>query len=264
MRYHAVPWTLDEVPHQAVVQELVDAGLHPIGCLVDDLSRFRAARVVRGHRPDVRTQMLAGVGRPVPVLLSDDRTVAVSVSDLLGSAAVQMRTFLADGSLVETERRWDRVPPWPGRMAPFRYLTTVEREMLRSVASGRTLRISSGSVTRLVDDHRDHVEAVAASRGTTPTSYPDLESVGAGWNAALAHEEAVKRRTDGTVSLPIAAVALAVALLVPAGRVTSGPAAAALLAFLGFLWWAAPGLAVVLRRRITWRPAFRGRPAGVR
>ena len=264
MRYHAVPWTLDEVPHEVVVHELGEAEFEPAGCLTDDLSRFRAARIVRGHRPDVRTKILAGVGRPMPVLLSDDRTVAVSVGDLLGSPAVQMRTFLADGSLVETERRWDRVPPWPGRMAPFRYLTTVEREMLRSVASGRTLRISSGSAKRLVDDHRHHVQAVAASRRTTPTRFPDLEGVAAGWNAALAHDEAVKRRLDGAVACPILAVALALALLVPAGHATSGSAAIALFAFLGLLWWAAPGLAVVLRRRIPWRPAFRGGPAGVR
>src|SRR5690242_7018828 len=119
MRYSAVPWTLDGVWHADVVHDLLEAGLRPAGGLANDLSPERDRRLARGYEDDVAARLLEAMGRAFPILLSADREVAVEVSDMVGQPVVRMRTFLDDGSLVETDRRWDEVPPWPGRLRPF-------------------------------------------------------------------------------------------------------------------------------------------------
>jgi hypothetical protein len=265
MRYDPVPWTLEGVRHVEVVQELLDAGLEPAGCLVNDLSPERDSRLLRAYDDNVRADLLDEMGRAFPILLSPDRVVAAEVSDMHGSPAVRMFTFLADGALVETQRRWEQVPPWPGRLVAFRRFTTVDREMSRSVAPGRTLVISDRSPAGQLEDHRDQVEMVAAARGTAARPYPDMESVAAGWSEAFAHERAVARRTDGLIAASLVGLALVLVVFAPAG-VLAGPWwPVVALALIAVLWWALPGLTVLLRHRTTWRPAFRaGSPRVVR
>jgi hypothetical protein len=255
MRYRAVPFTLEHVQHAAVVEELVHAGLDPAGCIVDDLTAGQAARLVRGYAKEHRAALLAEVGRPTPVLVSRDRTTAVAVSDLYGEAAVRMRTFLADGSLVETQRRWQQLPPWPGRLAPFRRFTTVEKEMMRSAAPGRSVMLSTRSAADQVEEHREHVDRVAARRGTTAVGFPDMESVAAAWTAALAHEEAVRRRSDRLFSAGLVALAALIVVL-PNPRVSDVGWTVLILSMAVVLWWGAPGVAVLMRQRTRGRPAF--------
>lgn len=264
MRFHPVPWTPERLPHPEIVEELVDAGLRPAGCLVDDLDDAQADRLVRGYDGDARAQLLAQLGRPCPVLASADGTTLASVSDLFGMPSVRMRTFLADGSLVETERRWSGLPPWPGRMAPFRRFTSVEREMARCVAPGRTLLISTDAPAGQLEEHRRQVARVSAARGAAPVPYAGMDGVAAGWNAAFAHEQAVVRRTDLAVGAALVVVMVLVLFALDSTGWLDGPWwPAVLLVLVAVTWWVTPGLVVVLRRRITWRPAFRSGAGGV-
>jgi hypothetical protein len=256
VRYSPVSWTLDNAWHPDVVQELVEAGLEPAGRLANDLSPERDRRLLRGYDEDVRAQLAASMGRAFPLLLSPDREVAVEVSDLAGRPVVRMRTFLDDGSLVETERRWGQVPPWPGRLAPFRRFATVEGEMTRSVAPGRTLVISDRPPAGQLEEHRGHVEAVCAARSTEPRPFADLDQVAAGWNAAFAHDQLVTRRTDILIAVGVVVLVIAGTWSVPSG-VLGGPLWPVTVAFvIALVWWLMPGLVVLLRRRITWRPGF--------
>lgn len=263
MRYSAVPWALDGVWHADVVHDLLDAGLRPGGGLVNDLSPERDRRLVRGYDEEVEAQLLSAMGRAFPVLLSPDRVVAAEVSDLAGRPVVRMRTFLDDGSLVETDRRWDQVPPWPGRLAPFHRFATVEREMARSVAPGRTLAISDQRPAGQLEEHRRHVERVCAARGTAPTPYADMEDVAAGWNQAWAHDQLVTRRTDTLIAVGVVVLVITASWIVPTGLL-GGPWWPLVVAgVIAFVWWGLPGLVVLVRRRITWRPAFRAGARGV-
>lgn len=262
MRYRAVPWTLEHSENAAVVEELVRSGLDPAGCIVDDLTSRQAARLARGYAKEHRAALLAEVGRPTPVLVSRDRATAVAVSDLYGQAAVRMRTFLADGSLVETNRRWQHLPPWPRRLAPFQRFTTVDREMLRSAAPGRSVVLSSRSATEQVEEHHEHVDRVAARRGTTAVGFPDMESVAAAWTLAMAHEEVVRRRADHLFAAGLIALA-ALIIVVPNPRASGFGGILVVLATVVVLWWGAPGVAVLLRRRTRGRPAFNKGRAGV-
>lgn len=250
-----MPWTPEGIRHTEVVQALLQSGLSPAGCLVDDLTAKGTTQLTSGYDDTTRTVLLDQVGRPYPILLSADRTVAVEVSDLFGSPAVRMRTFLADGALVETQRRWDTVPPWPRRLAPFRRFTTVEREMLGSVAPGRTLAISDLSPVGQLDEHRRHVATTSASRATAPARYPDMDSVASAWTAAFEHERATARRADTVAVAGLTVVGIALLLLVV--RVLSGPWSwVATIVVIASMWWATPGLVVVLRRWTRRGPAF--------
>jgi hypothetical protein len=255
VRYNAMPWTPEGVRHTEVVQALLQSGLSAAGCLVDDLNAKGATRLTSGYDDTTRSVLLDQVGRPYPILLSADRTVAVEVSDLFGSPAVRMRSFLGDGSLIETQRRWDAVPPWPRRLAPFRRFTTVGREMTGSVAPGRTLAISDQAPVGQLDEHRRHVAAVSASRASAPVPYPDMESVASAWTAAFAHEKAVARRADTVAAVGVTVVGIAICMLLSA--LLSGPWSwVPTLAVVALVWWAAPGIIVLLRRGSRRRPTF--------
>jgi hypothetical protein len=255
MRYHPAPWTPEHAEHAAVVEELVHAGMEPAGCIVDDLTAGQAARLVRGYAKEHRAALLAEVGRPTPVLVSRDRTTAVAVNDLYGEVAVRMRTLLADGSLVETQRRWQQLPPWPRRLAPFRRFTTVDKEMMRSAAPGRSVMLSTRSAADQVEEHREHVDRVSARRGTTAVGFSDMECVAAAWTAALAHEEAVRRRADHLFAAGLLALAALIVVL-PNPRVSDVGWTVVVFSMVVVLWWGAPGVAVLMRHRTWGRPAF--------
>jgi hypothetical protein len=263
MRYDVAPWPgNDQIQHLEVVRELLDAGLEPAGGLVNDLTPERNEQILRGYDDDARAQLQDGMGRTVPILLSADRVAAVEVSDLFGEPAVRIRTFLADGALVETDRRWSRVPPWPGRLAWFHRFASVDREMARAVAPRRTLVISDRGPAGQLDDHRRHVEAVSAARNTSVAPYLDLQQVADRWTASFAHEQSVARRSDLLIATALVVLVLVLAAVEPTGllggpwRLVAGP-----LLFL-LVWWALSGLVVVVRRRITWRPAFPASASG--
>jgi hypothetical protein len=241
--------------HAEVVRALLEAGLRPGGCLVDDPNAEGAAQLASGYDDPTRTVLLDQVGRPYPILLSADGTVAVEVSDLFGSPAVRMRSFLDDGSLVETQRRWDTVPPWPGRLAPFRRFTTVEHEMTGPVGPGRTLAISGRQPLGQLEEHRRHVATASASHLAAPVPFSDMESVASAWTAAFAHEQVSARRADTVAVAGLTVVGIALALVVVS--VLSGAWSwVAIVAVAASAWWATPGLAVVLRRWTRRGPAF--------
>jgi len=257
MRYDVAPWLEDDqIQHLEVVRALLGAGLEPAGALVNDLSPARDDRILRGYDDDARAQLQDGMGRAFPLLLSPDRVVAVEVSDLFGEPAVRMRTFLADGALVETESRWSRVPPWPGRLAWFHRFASVDREMARAVAPGRTVLASDRSPAGQLDDHRRHVEAVSAARNTSAAPYPDLSQVADRWTAAFAHEQSVARRTDLLIATGLAVLVLALVAVEPTGLLGGTWQLVAAPVLFAMVWWALPGLILLVRRRITWRPAF--------
>ena len=89
------------------------------------------------------------------------------------------------------------------------------------------------------------------------------EAVAAGWNDAFNHDRAVARRSDLLISLGIVALTLLLVVFEPFDAVGGPWGLLGAVALLALLWWAYPGVVVLLRRRIRWRPAFRGGPAGV-
>ena len=78
------------------------------------------------------------------------------------------------GSLVETHRRWDDVPPWPKRADRMRRRATVDGEMRKSESRGLRLHVVEergaeprqgiGEQTRVVARALGHAHALAGER----------------------------------------------------------------------------------------------------
>jgi hypothetical protein len=110
-----------------------------------------------------------GMARPAVVLVSPDGLVMLEVAWFYGFPTVTASTGTADGSLVETQRRWDDVPPWPQRAEKLRRRATISGEMGRAQSRGRRVHeVVSDDPAELEEAHRAHV----AAAGSTPLPAP--------------------------------------------------------------------------------------------
>ena len=205
--------------------------------------------------------MLANLPRPATVLGSPDGAALVTVAWFWGWPDVTLRTPMADGSLVETRRRWDAVPPWP-RARRFQHrFATVEGEMTRQASRGRSVAVVPSQDPAVLDEaHRGHVAAYADVHGTEPLpASATMAQVIADRETAWAHDWAVSRRCNLATTVLSYVVSLAATMiffaLVLSGRVAGALVweAATFLAVLVLTAWSKVHLAYVR----WWRPSYR-------
>ena len=154
---------------------------------------------------------------PTPVLAPADQSALVDISWMWGPS-VRIFTALGDGSLVETQRRWDRVPPLPTSVARRFVPAPLDAEMTRGEASGRSMElVSTDSAVELWDRHRAHVSRIAATRNSKPIEHRSLDLYCSLVDQALRHKSScglTSRRGLTAIGL-VALLTFAVALQRP-------------------------------------------------
>ena len=137
-----------------LVQDLMDLGLLPGGCMILD--------------GDIDVT-------PIPLLVDREATMVVEVGDHHRTPAMRLRTVLRNGFLVETRLRWETLPPWPERMQKARRLTDIDTEMTGHAARGRSVVIETGPPERVLARHRDHVLAVSREQVSSPVELTTVD-----------------------------------------------------------------------------------------
>lgn len=251
-----------EPPYPELVEALRELGYHREGLLLGTPEPGGVEQLAAGWAPSVREEMIANLRRPVTVLRSPDGAALVAVGWFWDWPEVVFATSMADGALVETHRRWDAVPPWPRRRRHQRRHATVEGEMTRQAARGRSVAVVPSTDLAVLDEaHRAHVAAYADVHGTEPSPAPSaMDIVVARKEGAWAHAWAVARRYAVATTVLLYAVQLAVTMVFAALLCSRHPVAA--------LTWAAAAVVTVLlgapwsQVRLAyvrwWRPPYRG------
>ncbi len=205
-------------PYPEVVAAFEELGWRRLGRYALALSEESSARVVGGYAEPARSEFAAHLPDVATVLLSPDRTVDVFVSWFWGQPGVRLASVLADGTLVETSRRWTRKPPWPRALRSAWAGMDVRQEIERSSVPtrGRSVRAAAcedaadaSAVAALVDAHREHVAAL----GSTPVPFVSVDDAIALRRKAFAHDLRVRRRAA------LVEVVLMVCALVVVGQV---------------------------------------------
>lgn len=161
-------------PHQDQVLAFQELGYDLVGLVTLDVTPGGYEAVAADYAPDVREEVLAHFPEPSTVLRSADGLVQASVAWFWSEPSLQLRTWMDDGSLVETHRRWPEVPPWPRRRAAAWSHATVEGEMTRQAAEGRSIAtVPDADARRLDDAHRAHVRAYAETYGCSAVRSPE-------------------------------------------------------------------------------------------
>ena len=199
---------------------------------------------------------------PTPVLRSPGGDAFAEVGWWWGTPALQIRTMLQDGSLVQSARRWDEPPPMPDGLRTYWRTVDIDEEMTRShnPPGGRSIEIVADcSPTELWAHHVEHVHRYAHERRASPARHDDVADALAIAERAFAHDAAVHRgftRLWIPLLLLYAVVALvAIALAVTVSTRTVAALVAA--AFAVFTW---PAMRLIIGRvrslPIGWRPAM--------
>jgi hypothetical protein len=95
----------------------------------------------------------------------------VEVAWFYGFPTVTASTLMADGSLVETQRRWDDVPPWPRKAEKLRRRASIGGEIRRSQTRGRRIHdVVTEDPAELDEAHRAHVAASASTPVPAPAT----------------------------------------------------------------------------------------------
>ncbi|HEX4814489.1 MAG TPA: hypothetical protein VFV66_17235 [Nonomuraea sp.] len=160
-------------PHPEEVLAFQEVGYEVVGLVHLDVEPGGVAELAADYSPEDGAALLEHGTLPATMLRSADGLVQASVSWFWAEPAVQLRTWMDDDSLVETHRRWPEVPPWPRRRAAAWRHATVEGEMTRQAADGRSIAtVPSAEAARLDEAHRAHVQAYAETYGCTPVAAP--------------------------------------------------------------------------------------------
>ncbi|GAA2739852.1 hypothetical protein GCM10009867_37600 [Pedococcus aerophilus] len=257
MHYRAAPWLIDYAHHPELVEELEGLGLLPAGCLVLDNGNDPSLAWTASYDEDASRYFLENTERPEPILVTPCATVAVEVSDWYGGASMRVRTLMADGALVETKLRWPCMPPWPRKMQRAVRLTTLETEMTRHAASGRSVLVADGTPAQVLARHRDHVRRVERERTTVAVPLGSLDDVVDVANTAFKHAEQVETASVLVVGLAhMVAVLIALVLVVVGFWHRSFWLLALVVPVAGVAWWASVPLVVMARKWRSIRPPF--------
>lgn len=160
-------------PYQDQVRALEELGYRQCGLVRVEPEAGGFASLADDYAPEERAEMLEHLPEPHTVLRSPDGLVGARVGWFWSWPSVDLCTFMSDGARVETQRRWDEMPPWPVKRARQRRFATVEGEMTRSATRGRSIVVVDGAdARRLHEAHRAHVEAYADVHGCTPVPAP--------------------------------------------------------------------------------------------
>jgi hypothetical protein len=161
-------------PHPDQVVAFQELGYQVLGLVTLDVDPGGFEAVAADYAPGDREQALEHFTDPATVLRSADGLVLAQVCWFWSGPGLVLKTWMSDESLVETWRRWPVVPPWPGkRAAAWRY-ATVEGEMTRQAADGRSVAtVPDADPDRLDEAHRAHVRAYAETYGCEPVAAPE-------------------------------------------------------------------------------------------
>jgi hypothetical protein len=167
----------DDVPEPAYPE--IVAGYEALGyrqvARVLGLPREGMDEFLEDYAAEHQDMLREGMGRPGVVLVSPDGLVMLEVAWFYGFPTVTASTQMADGSLVETQRRWDDVPPWPQRAEKLRRRATISGEMRRAQTRGRRIHdVVSDDPEELDEAHRAHVEAAPSTPVPAPATSAEV------------------------------------------------------------------------------------------
>jgi hypothetical protein len=182
-------------PHQAQVQSFEELGYRGMALVRIEISSGGFEALAADYTPEHRAEMLEHLPAPHTLLRSADGLVLARIGWFWSWPGVELHTFMSDGARVETQRRWDEVPPWPVKRRSLHRFATVEGEMTRAAARGRSVAVADGADARRLDEaHRAHVAAYAEVHGCTPAPAPTaMDEVIALSEHATEHAWAVAR-----------------------------------------------------------------------
>jgi hypothetical protein len=126
------------------------------------LSPEDRAKLLSDYAEPWRSQFEAHLPDVATALRSPEGTTWVLVSWFWDSPQVRMLSLTEAGSLVQTEREWENVPPWPRQLARGHRHLVVREEMMRASVpdKGRSIAVVPGAdACRMVEAHEAHVAA---------------------------------------------------------------------------------------------------------
>ena len=188
------------VDYPGGVDEFLGLGFSALGRMLVEPTNGTLEQVAAGYAEDLRTLFLAHCDIPTPILRAPDGSAFVEVSWFWGSPSVRIRSLLADGSLVETNRRWENPPGLPVVLAKYWTHIDIDRDMTkRSVpARGRSIEVvATQDAAMQWRRHQEHLARYRSERGAGVVGH---DSLGQCMELALRahrHDAAVERRTVG-------------------------------------------------------------------
>ncbi len=247
-------------PHPDQVVAFQELGYQVLGLVTLDVAPDEFDQVAEDYAPGDREEALDHFRDPATVLRSADGLVLAQVCWFWSEPGLVLKTWMSDESLVETWRRWPEVPPWPAkRAAAWRY-ATVEGEMTRQAADGRSVAtVPDADPDRLDEAHRAHVRAYAETYGCEPVAAPGaMPEVLTALERATVHMWRVADAYARTGNIVL--LALAVASLVLSWLLRDVVGAGGLLLIASLLMMAMLSLqrfGVRFAYTRWWRPAYR-------
>jgi hypothetical protein len=145
--------------------------------------------LIEAHPEHVRDEFRESARTPETVLAAQDSSAFVGVDWFYRQPSVVLRSLLADGTLVETQRGWDHLPVPVTAMEPYVRRLRLRPEQDRS-ARGRHFTIVPGaSPADLWDAHRRELEKA----GSPAVEHGTDDQAASLWGQALRHDEAIER-----------------------------------------------------------------------
>jgi len=190
----------DRIDYPEIVEEFLDMGFTQLGRVLLEPTQGTHEDTAAEYEPELRAKYLAHCDVPTPILRAPDGSAFVDVSWFWDAPSVRIRTELADGAAVETNRRWENPPSLPKQLAKYWKRFDIGREMTkRSVPrAGRSIEIvATHDSAAHWRQHQEHVERYASRRGTTVAPVTDLERTSHLAQRLFRHDAAVERRTVG-------------------------------------------------------------------
>ncbi len=196
-------------------------GFDQIGCVLPAKEVDESYFTLYGTEHEALARRSVSV--PEPILVSPGRDAFIEIGEwFFDTPTIRIRTVLADGSLVETRRRWDHPlqPLVQGRHANFS--RPIETEMLQSNAPqrGRSVQIAAGnSAAEMWSAHEAHVaQQTAAGSSLGPVLHDSISYFIALQAEAHHHDQSSKLASPRSMKryiLPGAIAPVLVPLLFP-------------------------------------------------
>jgi len=190
----------DRVDYPEIVDEFRAMGFVQIGRVLAAPVQGTYEDIASDYDAVSRERFLAHCDVPTPILRAPDGSAFVDVSWHWQSPSVRIRTELADGSLVETNRRWKHPPELPLVLAEHWKRFDIDRNMTKrsTPQRGRSVEIASTQdTTAQWRKHQEHLARYSAQRNTEFRRHDDVEQYIMLAGRAFRHDTKVERRTVG-------------------------------------------------------------------
>ena len=188
-----LPWTLqallpeDGPPrfYPELVAALEAIGFRRVGGL---LARFHEESdreaLVTAYAPDVQPTLRISTQTPETVLAAPDASALVGVDWFWQQPSVRFRSLMTDDGVVETQRAWDHLPPWPVSGQQYVRHLRLRPEQDHS-ASGRRFTIVEGDdMGALWEAHR---RELGRARGK-PREHRSIDQAAVLWAQLMHHD----------------------------------------------------------------------------